>query len=95
MSELLSGLQNALPYLQGAAWVIGVALALIAAAAAVYTVKTAFGPLLVILRWMFAHTPGEKPNDIVAGISFGGRMLAWAALVGLLVWLLIQWRAAS
>ena len=60
-----------------------------------YAAKTAFGPLAAALRWLFAYTPGERPNDIVAGISFGARMLAWAALVGAVVWFVYQWGFSS
>jgi hypothetical protein len=54
----------------------------------VYTVRTAAGPSLAVVQWMFAYTPGERPGDIVAGMSFGARMLAWASPVGLAVWVL-------
>lgn len=90
MSEILSLIESIGPYLKAFALAIALALGLIAAAAAVYTANTAFGPVLVVVRWMFAHSPGERPNDIVAGISFGGRMLAWALLVGVLIWVLFH-----
>jgi hypothetical protein len=77
------------------ALIVGAALAVIALAATVYATKTAFGPLAAVLQWMFAHKPGERPNDAVAGISFGARMLVWSALVGAAVWFLYQWRFSS
>jgi hypothetical protein len=95
VSDIISVLENIGPYLKTIALVIGVAIGLIGAAATVYMAKTTFGPLLVVLQWMFAYKPGERPNDIVAGISFGARMLVWAALISLVVWFLFQWRASS
>jgi hypothetical protein len=90
VSEVFTLLQNIGPYLETAAWVAGIALALITLACIVYVAKTAAEPFLVVLKWMFAHTPGERPNDIVAGISFGGRILVWAMLVALVVWFFLR-----
>jgi hypothetical protein len=90
MSELLSNFGDAVPYLKAIALVIGLALGLIAAAAAMYVLRTALGPLGRVAQWMFAHTPGERPSQMVAGISFGGRMLAWAGLIGIAVWFLVH-----
>ena len=69
---------------------LGAALAVIALAALVYAAKTAFGPLATLLGWLFAYTR-RKANDIVAGLSFGARMLAWASVVGAVVWIVYQW----
>ncbi len=85
MSELLSGLENLLPHLKTLVLVVGVALALIAAAAATYVLRAVFGPLWRVVQWMFAYTPGTKPGEIVAGIAFGARMLAWAGVIGVVV----------
>jgi len=90
MSELLKALEGIAAQAQEIALVVGAALAVIALAAFVYAAKTAFGPLATALRWLFAYTPGEKPNDAVAGISFAARMLAWSALVAVLVWIVYQ-----
>ena len=90
VSELLTGFGEFLPYLKTIAWAIGLALGLIAAAAAVYVVRTSVGPLLRVAQWMFAYTPGERPGELVAGISFGARILAWAGLIGVAVWLLVH-----
>jgi multisubunit Na+/H+ antiporter MnhB subunit len=86
VSELLTGLQNALPYLKLIACAIGVALLLIALAAAMYVLRAALGPMWQVLLWLFGHTPGERPGELVAGIVFGARMLAWAGLIGVTVW---------
>jgi hypothetical protein len=90
--ELLNGL---VARAQEFALIVGTALAVIALAATVYAAKTAFGPLAAVMQWMFAYAPGERPSDVVAGISFGARMLAWSALVGAVVWLVYQWRFSS
>ncbi len=94
MSEILNALEQVVPSLQTVALVVAVATGLIAAAAAAYVAKTAFGPLVAILRglwgavqWMFAFSPGRLPASVVAGISFGSRMLVWAGITGGLVWL--------
>ncbi len=86
MSELLTGLQNVLPYLKIVAWAIGVALGLIALAATMYVLRTALGPLWRFVQWMFGHTPGERPGELVEGIAFGARMLVWSGLIGVTVW---------
>ncbi len=90
MSELLTGLQNMLPYLKLIACVIGVALGLIALAAMMYVLQTALGPLWRFMQWMFGHTPGERPGELVAGIAFGARMLVWAGLIGVMVWFIVH-----
>ena len=95
MSEIIKTLDGVVAQVEEIALVIGAALAVIALAAVVYAAKTAFGPVAAALRWLFAYRPGERPNDIVLGISFGARMLAWAALVGIVVWFVYQWRFAS
>jgi hypothetical protein len=90
MSDLLKFIENIGPYLQTVLWVAGLTLFFIAAAATVYIAKTTFGPVLVIVRWMFDYRPGERPNDIVAGLSIGARMLAWAAIIGLVTWFFLH-----
>ena len=85
MSELLNGLGNIV-------WIVAAALAVIALAAVVYAIKTAFGPLGVVLKWLFAYAPG---NEAVAGISYGARMLVWAAVVAAVVWFIYQWSFSS
>jgi hypothetical protein len=89
MPELLNEL---VARAQEFALIVGAALAVIALAATVYAAKTAFGPLAAVLQWMFAYAPGERPSDVVAGISFGARMLAWSALVSAVVWFVYKWR---
>jgi hypothetical protein len=39
---------------------------------------------------MFAYTPGERSSEIVAGISYGARVLAWAGIIALLIWFLFH-----
>ena len=46
MSELLGGFQHIWPHLQMLALAVGAAMALIALAATMYTMKVAFGPLV-------------------------------------------------
>ncbi len=91
MSELINTLEGVMAQAREIALVVVAVLAVIALAALVYAVKTALGPLAAVLRWLFAYTPGERPNDIVAGLIFGARMLAWAALVAVVVWIVYQW----
>jgi hypothetical protein len=86
VSELLNGLENVLPYVKLGAVGMGLALGLIAAAAFMYVVQTTFRPLLVVMQWMVAHTPGEKPGEIIQGFNIGARMLVWATLIGFVVW---------
>jgi hypothetical protein len=90
VSEFLDGIGGALPYLKTIAWVIGLTLGLIAAAAGMYVVRTAVGPLLRVLQWMFAYKQGERPGELVSGIIFGARMRAWAGLIGMGVWFLVH-----
>jgi hypothetical protein len=87
VNEFLNGLGDIV-------WIVVAALAVIALAAAVYAIKTAFGPCGVVLQWLFAYAPGER-NEAVAGISFGARMLVWSALVAVVVWFIYQWRFSS
>ena len=84
MNELLNGFGNI-------ALIVAAAAAVIALAAAVYALKAAFGPLGVVLKWLFAYAPG---NEAIAGISYGARMLVWAAVVAAVVWLLYQWSSS-
>ena len=95
MPEFMKTLDGVVAQAQEIALVVGAALAVVALAAFVYAAKTAFGPLATVLQWLFAYTPGERPNDVVAGLSFGARMLAWAALVAAVAWLVYQWRISS
>lgn len=90
MSELLAGFGDALPYLKAVAWVIGLTLGLIAAAAGMYVVRTVVGPLWRVFQWMFAYKQGERPGQLVAGIIYGVRMLAWAGAIGMAVWFLVH-----
>jgi hypothetical protein len=90
VSELLAGFGDVLPHLRTIAWAIGLTLGAIALAAAMYVLKTGLEPLWRVLVWLFGHTPGERPGQMVAGIIFGARMLAWAGLTGLAVWFLVH-----
>jgi hypothetical protein len=90
MIELLSGLENVVPYAKLAAMVIAATLILIAAAALTYTVQVVCRPLCTVMQWMVAYTPGEKPGEVIQGISMGARMLVWAALIGLVVWIVFH-----
>ena len=71
MSELINTLEGVMAQAREIALVVVAVLAVIALAGIVYAVKTALGPLAAVLRWLFAYTPGERPNDIVAGLIFG------------------------
>ena len=95
MSELMKTLDVLAAQAQQIAVVVGAALAVIALAALVYAAKTSFGPVGTALGWLFAYKAGEKPNDVVQGISFGARMLAWAAVVAAVVWFTYQWGFSS
>lgn len=87
---MIEFLESIGPYAKTIAVAAGVLLALGALALVMYVSKTAFGPFVKVVCWMFSYTPGTKPNDIVAGISFGGRMLAWASLIALVVWFIFH-----
>ena len=84
--DFLNALQSLWPQAKVIVLVAPVALGIIALAGSVYLTKTAFGPFIKVVQWLFAYTPGERPSDLVSGISYGGRMLAWASLVALAVW---------
>jgi hypothetical protein len=95
MSDLIKVLNALAAHWDDIALAGGAVLGLVALAAAVYVLKTAFAPFAAVLRWLFACRPGERPNDVVAGISLGARMLVWAAAVAAVVWFLYQWRVSS
>jgi hypothetical protein len=86
MSEILSSVGELLPHVKTIALVVGVTLGVIALAAAMYVLQTAFGPLWRVVQWLFGYTPGQRPGDIVAGMIYGFRMLAWAGVIGFVVW---------
>lgn len=88
MTELLNGFSDVLPHLKTIALAAGVVLGLIAAAATVYILRTAFGPLWLVILWMIGHTPGKPPGELVAGIVYGARILAWSGVIGVAVWLM-------
>lgn len=90
MSEIFDSFRDALPYVKPIVMAIGVALGLIAAAAGMYVVRAAVGPMWRALQWMFAYRQGERPGELIAGIVFGARMLAWAGLIGVGVWFLVH-----
>ena len=79
MDDLLSNVQTVFWLALGLAGVI-------ALAAVVYILRAASWPLLKAVQWMFAYAPGGRPGDVIAGISYGARMLAWAGVIGLLIW---------
>lgn len=89
MADFL-GLEHILPYAKLLAFVCGGALVFIALAAFAYTMQTTFRPWLVAMQWLIGHTPGEKPSDIVRGISQGIRLLVWSMLIGVTVFLLFH-----
>ncbi len=98
MVELLKWAEMIGPYLETVIWAVGALAALLAAALVAYVLKTGFAPLMSALRglllfgrWLFAYRPGTIPPEVVNGLSFGGRMVAWAALVGLAFWFLFHW----
>ena len=95
MPEFIKTLDGLAAQAQEIALIVGAALAVVALAAFVYAAKTALGPLATALRWLFAYTPGESPNDVVAGVSVAARMLAWAALVAAVAWFVYQWRLST
>jgi hypothetical protein len=59
-------------------------------AAVMFCLRLTAGPLFKIGQWMMGSTPtpGTPPDDIAAGIAHGGRILAWAAVLGLALWFL-------
>lgn len=84
MADLFRGLESRGESLKIILILVCVFFGMIGAAALVYTAKTTFSPVAAVLKWMFAYKSGER-NDLVDGVSFGARMLAWAAIVGLVV----------
>ena len=94
MPDFMQNLEGLASRAEQIGLVVGAALTVIALAALVYTAKTAFGPLGTALRWLFAYS-GERPNEVVAGLSFGARMLAWAAVVAAAVSIIYQWGFSS
>ena len=90
MSELLNSLENVVPYVKLAALVSGAALVFIAIAALTFTLQSTCRPVLVLMQWMVGHTPGDKPGEIVRGISYGARMLVWASLISFMVWIVFH-----
>ena len=76
LGEWLPKLGEWLPYLKTILLVIIVMLGLIGVAVAMYVIRGVTAPLLQVAQWMVAYTPGERPNDVVAGLIFGLRMLA-------------------
>jgi hypothetical protein len=95
MQDVLTNLNGLAAGVERFAVIVGILLAVIALAAAAYAVKAVFGPLMTALQWLFAYAPGERPNDVVAGISFAARMLAWSAVVAVAVWVVYKWRISS
>jgi len=73
-------------HLEVIVWAAVLIAGIIALAAFVYIVRTAAAPFVKGLQWMFAYTPGEKPNELVSGVSTGARMLLWAGVVGIITW---------
>lgn len=90
MGGPLSGLESVWPYVKLAAMVSGAALALLAIAALMYILQTTCRPVLVVMQWLIGHKPGEKPGEFACGISYGVRMLVWASLISLVVWLVFH-----
>jgi hypothetical protein len=76
LGDWLPKLGEWLPYLKTILLVFVVMVGLIAAAAGMYVIRAVAAPLLQVAQWMVAYTPGERPNDVVAGLIFGLRMLA-------------------
>jgi hypothetical protein len=64
-------------------------LALIALAAGTYILRSVLGPLIRVVEFLFAYTPGTRPNDITAGLAHGIRLVAWSTLVGLGLWFFV------
>ena len=81
--QLLSNLQMAF-------WIALALGGVIALAALVYIVRVASLPLVRVAQWLVAYKPGEEPSELVAGIAVGARMLAWAGVVGVIVWFLFH-----
>jgi hypothetical protein len=78
MFDTLEGLVN---NFDRALFLLKVIAALLAAAVAAYVARTVFGPLAQVVRWMFGN------GEIAAGVAHGARLLAWAAVIGLGLWL--------
>jgi hypothetical protein len=93
MLDLLNGFDNILPHLKTLALLVALVLGVIAAAAAVYIVQALCAPTLRLVQWLFAYEPSaDRQNDVVAGISFGGRILAWSGLIAVVVYFLARGR---
>ena len=90
MFEMLNDLGGILPYLKLAALAVGLALALITVAAVTYLVQTTCRPLLAVVQWLVGYTPGQEPGEIISGTSYGARMVAWASLIGLVIWVFLH-----
>lgn len=83
MFDFLSNLDNVLLLLKALCAVGGV----IALAAVVYILRTTFDPLIRIVHFMIAYSPGTRPNDLLAGLAYGVRLTAWAGILGSGMWL--------
>jgi hypothetical protein len=88
--EVLNHLNDLLPYVKPAAVLIGLLLVVITIAALTYIVKSASRPLLAVMQWSVGHTSGEQPGEVMQGISYGARMLFWAGVIGLAVWIVFH-----
>ena len=86
MLDFLDGIKNVLPIIKNFALAIGVVLALFAAAAGIYILRTVLGPFIRVIQWLIAYTPRKEPNDIVKGLIYGLRMLVWGCIVAGVVW---------
>lgn len=52
-----------------------------AIAAITFVLRVSCGPMLRLVQWMFGYTPGQEPSEVVAGIAYGARILAWSGLM--------------
>ena len=86
MPDFLKLFDSITPYLKFGALAVGVALGLVAAAALMYVLQSTGRPLLRIVQFMIAHTPGKEPSEPLAGVFYGVRMLGWAVVVGVVTW---------
>lgn len=67
-------------------WVVGGFLLLIALAVSLYVIKTIMSPIIPFAQWLFGYKPGERPNDVTAGLIYGLRMSAWASIFATVIW---------
>jgi hypothetical protein len=90
MTELFNHFESLLPWLKLLAVVFIVLAVAVTLGVTTFTLRATCSPLGRVVQWLFWHTPGTPPNAVVAGISHGARLLFWATLLGLGVWMFVH-----